>query len=90
MRNAIVLFLLLIFTTQAHAYIGPGLGLGAIGVILGVVGSIFLALFAVFYYPIKRTIKKLKKGAKDNAASEEAAADLLEERNDPNSAIEGG
>lgn len=42
----------------AHAYVGPGLGLGSLAVVLGVIGSIFLALFAVIWYPIKRLIKK--------------------------------
>ena len=42
----------------AHAYIGPGLGAGAIAAALGVIGSILLALFAVVYYPIKRMRKK--------------------------------
>jgi len=40
----------------ALAYVGPGLGLGVIGVIFGVVFSIFLAIVAVFWYPIKRTL----------------------------------
>ena len=42
----------------AEAYIGPGIGAGAIAALLGVIGSIFLALFAVIYYPIKRLRKK--------------------------------
>ena len=45
----------------AQAYVGPGLGAGAIGAVLGVIGSIFLALFAVVYYPIKRLFKKRRK-----------------------------
>lgn len=48
--------------TEALAYIGPGLGAGAIGAVLGVLGSIFLALFAVVYYPFKRLMKKRRKG----------------------------
>ena len=40
----------------AMAYIGPGVGLGAIGAILGVIGAVFLAIFAVVWYPIKRGI----------------------------------
>jgi hypothetical protein len=40
--------------TTAQAYVGPGLGLGAIGAILGVIFSILLAIFAFFWYPIKR------------------------------------
>jgi Na+/melibiose symporter-like transporter len=42
----------------AAAYIGPGLGAGAIGVVLGVIGAIGLALFAIIYYPIKRMIRR--------------------------------
>lgn len=48
----------------AQAYIGPGLGAGAIAAALGVIGSIFLALFAVIWYPVKRMLKKRKSGAK--------------------------
>ena len=42
------------------AYVGPGLGVGVIGVILGVIGSILIALFAVFWYPLKRMLKQRK------------------------------
>ena len=48
-------------TNMAFAYIGPGLGLGAIGIMLGVIGSIIIALFALLYYPIKKLFIKLKK-----------------------------
>jgi hypothetical protein len=63
---------LILISTEAQAYIGPGLGAGAIGAVLGVIGSIFLLIFAVIYYPIKRMLKK-KRG---NAA---AASDASEE-----------
>lgn len=46
---------------NAQAYVGPGLGAGTIGVILGVIGSLFLAVFAIVWYPLKRLIKKKKK-----------------------------
>ncbi len=42
----------------AQAYVGPGLGLGALGAVLGVVLSVLLALFAIFWYPLKRLLKK--------------------------------
>ena len=65
MRNArpeiaalILAAALLAAPAQAFAYIGPGLGAGAISAVLGVLGSIFLGLFAVLYYPIKRLMKK--------------------------------
>jgi preprotein translocase subunit SecF len=50
----------LLATGQAEAYVGPGLGAGTIGVILGLLASIVLALFAILWYPIKRFLKKKK------------------------------
>ena len=49
-----------LFVPNVYAYIGPGLGAGTIAVILGVIGSIFLGLFSILYYPIKRMRKKRK------------------------------
>ena len=45
----------------AHAYVGPGLGLSALGLILGILTSIFLAILGIFWYPIKRFIRKFRK-----------------------------
>ena len=56
----IAFLLMLLFSASAQAYIGPGLGAGTVGVILGVLGSIVLALFAIFWYPVKRLLKKGK------------------------------
>lgn len=78
-RNLVLLCLLFWAPFPVHAYIGPGLGVGTIAVILGVIGSIFLALFAVCWYPLKRLFKKrgVKKEKKstdpmrDNPDSEE-------------------
>lgn len=47
----------------AEAYIGPGVASGALAAVVGVIGSIFLALFAVIYYPIKRMLKRRKSAA---------------------------
>lgn len=58
------IFLIIHFIFVAHpayAYVGPGLGAGTIGVVLGLLGSIFIALFAVLWYPFKRLLKKIKK-----------------------------
>ncbi|MEO8454169.1 MAG: hypothetical protein ABI454_03330 [Sphingomicrobium sp.] len=59
---ALLLLTGLLAPTPAFAYGGPGLGAGAIAVTLGILGSIFAAILGVVYYPIKRMIKKLKKG----------------------------
>lgn len=47
--------------SPAYAYIGPGIGAGTIATVLGVFGSIVIALIAVLYYPIKRALKKYRK-----------------------------
>lgn len=60
----------LLLPNPALAYIGPGVGAGAIGAVLGVIGSIFLGLFAILWYPIKRVMKRRKKGNDDGAAGE--------------------
>jgi hypothetical protein len=50
-------------------YIGPGLGGGIITAVIGFFASIFLALFAIIWYPIKQLIKKFKnKKAGENGA----------------------
>ncbi|HZY38433.1 MAG TPA: hypothetical protein VFE53_17365 [Mucilaginibacter sp.] len=46
-------------------YIGPGLGGGVITAVIGFFTSIFLALFAIIWYPIKQLIKKFKRKKAD-------------------------
>ena len=43
-----------------HAYIGPGLGAGTLAVIAGFIISIFLAVFGMLWYPLKRFMNRLK------------------------------
>lgn len=45
---------------EAHAYLGPGLGLGALGVVLGLLVSVGLAVLALFWYPAKRVLRRSK------------------------------
>lgn len=50
------------YVPQAFAYVGPGLGAGTIGVVIGFLVSILLAVFALFWYPLKRLFKRLFPG----------------------------
>ena len=63
MWRVIISSLVLIFglISAANAYIGPGLGLGTVGILIGILGSIILALIATLWYPFKRLLKKIKK-----------------------------
>jgi len=65
MRNvlSVLLFCVALFCVPliAYAYIGPGLSVGAIGVVFWALLSIVLVLFAILWYPFKRLLKKKKK-----------------------------
>ena len=69
MRTLITLFLLaLSWPSLALAYVGPGLGLGAIAVILGILLSLGLAVFALVWYPLKRR-RAERKAAKEQGGA---------------------
>lgn len=76
MRLAILIGLLLL-SLSAEAYVGPGLGLGVLGVLAGAVLAVVLALVGVVWYPLKRLMRKLK-GEQPSAAR--AAAPKANER----------
>lgn len=44
----------------ASAYIGPGLGAGAIASVLGILAGLIMLIVGVVWYPIKRFIRYLK------------------------------
>lgn len=44
----------------SYAYIGPGMGGGAIAAIIGFFAAILLGLWGILYYPIKRALKNRK------------------------------
>jgi len=50
---------LLLWSGEARAYIGPGMGVGAVVATLGVVLAFLLLLIAVVWYPIKRLWNRL-------------------------------
>ena len=51
-------FVLTLDPTSAYAYVGPGLGMGALGALLGFIVAVFLAIVGVVWYPFKRLLKK--------------------------------
>ena len=57
-KKVVVALLMLLCPLAAYAYIGPGLGLGTIGVVLGILGAIILAFFAILWYPLKRLFQR--------------------------------
>jgi len=45
----------------SFAYIGPGVGLSALGALLAVIGGVAATIFGLLWYPIKRFLGKRKK-----------------------------
>lgn len=41
-------------------YIGPGMGGGLFAAILGILISLIMSLFAIFWYPFKKMYRKLR------------------------------
>lgn len=50
----------LIYTPLAMAYIGPGLGSGAMAAVLGTLLGLLMLVVGVVWYPIKRLIRRLR------------------------------
>ena len=51
---------LLAYPPLALAYIGPGLGAGAVVAVLGTLAGLLLLVVGVVWYPIKRLIRRFK------------------------------
>ena len=61
LRNIFIVILILnFFTSSVNAYIGPGVGGGAIIAILGVVVATIAGIFGLIWFPVKRLLKKRK------------------------------
>ena len=60
MNKTILSFFLILIPMPLYAYIGPGMGGGVIAIVIGFFAAIFLALWGILYYPIKRALKRRK------------------------------
>ncbi|NOD95228.1 hypothetical protein GS636_20720 [Ruegeria sp. HKCCD4884] len=54
--------LLLLLASPAHAYIGPGAGLGALFTLIAIILGAVLLIVGFLWYPIKRALRKRKNG----------------------------
>ena len=67
--------LALVASAPAHAYIGPGVGLGVVGTVFGIVATLALAIFGFLWYPAKRLLAKRRAaGAAEAPAARTASA----------------
>ena len=61
-----IILIFSVFSDCCSAYIGPGMGVGAILGILAVLVVILLTFIAIIFYPIKNFIKKITSKKKNN------------------------
>jgi hypothetical protein len=83
MARLVVGFFLLAISANAAAYVGPGMGLGAVAAILGLLLAFFLAVAGVVWYPVKRLFRG-KRGAIASAGGPDAEARNGEPERDAN------
>lgn len=57
LRLAIVACACLAPAAQVHAYVGPGAGLSALGIVVGLIAAVLLGIVGFIWYPIKRLLK---------------------------------
>ena len=48
---------LLSFTPTSMAYLGPGMSGSFLAIVIGIFGSIFILIFSILYYPLKRILR---------------------------------
>ncbi len=60
MNRSILLLSTLSISITCYAYIGPGMSGGVIAAVVGFIAAVFLGLWAILYYPIKRAIRRRK------------------------------
>ena len=58
--RATSLLVLLGFSLEALAYVGPGLGAGALAAVLGIVAGILMLVVGVVWYPLKRLYRRYR------------------------------
>ena len=59
-NKSILIISLFLISMPSYAYIGPGMGGGAIAAIIGFFAAILLGFWGILYYPIKRALKNRK------------------------------
>ena len=72
-RLAVVACAGLALAMPAHAYVGPGAGLSAIGIVVGLISAVLLGIVGFIWYPIKRLLK-LRRERAPEAQAEAASA----------------
>jgi hypothetical protein len=58
--NYLLATIALVYSPLALAYIGPGLGAGALATVLGIVTGLLMLVVGIVWYPIKHLVRRLR------------------------------
>ena len=61
---AVVVASVCLISLPAIAYVGPGVGLSAIGSLLALIAALIIAVFGFLWYPFKRLMRKKQRPVK--------------------------
>lgn len=56
--TGLAILLLVMWSSPAQAYIGPGAGLSALGTVAALLGAVLLLLVGFIWYPVKRLVRR--------------------------------
>jgi hypothetical protein len=68
MSRNLVFTILMLMAVPAHAYMGPGAGLGMLGSLVAVAGAVLVALVGLFVLPVRIIMKRRRKAAEQKGA----------------------
>ena len=74
LMRTLIFVLAWLIPNAAHAYIGPGAGISAIGSLLALIAAVLLAIVGFVWYPVKRIMKNRRKARTEAADKDEAAS----------------
>jgi flagellar motor component MotA len=63
----IAALLLLLNTSVASAYMGPGIAAGVLTTLIGIISSLGLMLIAILWYPLRRIMQRFSRKPEDSA-----------------------
>jgi len=71
----LTLLFLLAVSPAAPAYIGPGAGISVLGSLLGILGTIVVAIGAIILWPVRKLINRRKKAEQPAEDAKPGASD---------------
>jgi protein-S-isoprenylcysteine O-methyltransferase Ste14 len=71
MLKLLVILIFLLTSTSAAAYIGPGAGISVLGSLLGILGTIVVAIGAILFWPIRKMMKRRKAASSSESPNPE-------------------